>query len=75
MSNKGKTLVGHRIMYGGWGVRLSWIYSCEELHFTEGLSFGFGICECGLRSEVLPSNNKRKQWHREHKEAIRKAQV
>ena len=34
---------------------------------------GVGLCECGATSEVLKSNNARKAWHREHKDAIRSA--
>jgi hypothetical protein len=25
------------------------------------------VCECGATSELLPTNEARKQWHREHK--------
>lgn len=28
---------------------------------------GRAKCECGAMSEVLPSRNKRAQWHRDHK--------
>lgn len=32
---------------------------------------GHAHCECGERSPELPSNRARKQWHREHKDALR----
>ena len=32
---------------------------------------GRGKCSCGEMSDVLNSGNKRKQWHREHKDTIR----
>lgn len=48
---------------------------------NEGRIFGNGIgypkaegraeCSCGATSEVLPSANARKKWHRGHKAAVR----
>lgn len=35
---------------------------------------GFGLCSCGARSGDLMSGNKRKAWHRAHKEEIRATQ-
>ena len=32
---------------------------------------GHGKCSCGALSGWLESGSKRKQWHREHKDAIR----
>jgi hypothetical protein len=32
---------------------------------------GRALCECGKKSQVLPSTAARKRWHREHKEAVR----
>jgi len=32
---------------------------------------GRGKCSCGAYSDALTSGTKRKQWHREHKTAIR----
>jgi hypothetical protein len=40
-------------------------------HGTGGI--GKAMCSCGVSSPVLDSGSKRKQWHREHKEAVRKA--
>lgn len=31
---------------------------------------GRGLCSCGVLSDVLPSNGRRKQWHRDHKSAL-----
>jgi hypothetical protein len=36
---------------------------------------GRGECSCGALSPTLPSNAKRKQWHRDHKADIRAAGV
>lgn len=35
---------------------------------------GRGLCSCGVMSDVLDSNAKRKKWHRDHKDDIRRAQ-
>ena len=35
---------------------------------------GKGMCSCGAMSDVLDSNAKRKKWHRDHKDDIRRAQ-
>jgi hypothetical protein len=32
---------------------------------------GKGICSCGATSRVLGSDSARRQWHRDHKTAIR----
>jgi hypothetical protein len=32
--------------------------------------WGLGKCSCGVLSEMLPSRNARKRWHREHKAAV-----
>ncbi len=32
---------------------------------------GVGVCSCGDKSQVLPSANARKKWHRDHKNDIR----
>ena len=32
---------------------------------------GYAVCSCGATSEVLTSANKRKQWHRDHKQTIK----
>ncbi len=31
---------------------------------------GAGRCMCGAASPILPSDNARKAWHREHKQAV-----
>lgn len=31
---------------------------------------GRGLCSCQALSVVLPSDGRRKQWHREHKEEV-----
>lgn len=31
-------------------------------------------CSCGEQSPVLPNTAQRRQWHREHKDAVRAAQ-
>lgn len=31
---------------------------------------GQAACECGARSDVLPSTRQRQQWHREHKRTL-----
>jgi hypothetical protein len=31
---------------------------------------GHGVCACGESSGVLPSNNARKRWHRQHKKEV-----
>ena len=33
---------------------------------------GCGKCSCGALSDVLPSANARKQWHRDHKDRVRR---
>jgi hypothetical protein len=34
---------------------------------------GVGLCECGETSPELTSNNQRKAWHAQHKDAVRGA--
>jgi hypothetical protein len=34
---------------------------------------GEATCECGAVSPKLPSTSQRRQWHRDHKEAIKTA--
>ncbi len=41
------------------GVKGRWVYDFA--------GEGHGMCECGWVSELLPSNNKRKASHRDHK--------
>lgn len=41
------------------GVKGRWVYDFA--------GDGHGMCECGWVSELLPSNNKRKAAHRDHK--------
>jgi hypothetical protein len=46
------------------------VYIGESL-VGHGNGPGRARCSCGEMSpEVLPSTNARKQWHREHKEAV-----
>lgn len=35
---------------------------------------GQALCSCGAMSDVLDSATKRKKWHRDHKDDIRRAQ-
>lgn len=35
---------------------------------------GRATCGCGEKSPELPSTNQRKQWHRDHKDAVRAQQ-
>ena len=56
---KGHTLVGE-----GWPLN----YRGDRLYTT---SQGHARCSCGLASGLLQTNRQRKQWHREHKDAIR----
>jgi len=35
---------------------------------------GRGLCSCGEQSPELGSNSARRRWHRDHKEAVRRAQ-
>ena len=37
-------------------------------------NIGQALCSCGVMSDVLDSNTKRKKWHRDHKDDIRRAQ-
>jgi hypothetical protein len=60
-----KKIHGHALMFEGRAYT----------HDAYGLEFDFvaegrGGCECGARSPALPSNNARKRWHREHKDAV-----
>jgi hypothetical protein len=53
----------------------------HELWWEGRVDVGYGYrnglgrahCSCGAWSPELPSTAKRKQWHREHKDAIRAA--
>lgn len=36
--------------------------------------WGLGLCSCGATSTQLKSNEQRKQWHRDHKAAVRAEQ-
>jgi hypothetical protein len=45
--------------------------------FNEGIRFGESKigpanCECGAQSENLPNTSQRQNWHRAHKESIKK---
>jgi hypothetical protein len=35
--------------------------------------YGRALCECGEKSVELSSSNRRKDWHRDHKDAVRTA--
>jgi hypothetical protein len=34
---------------------------------------GYTYCSCGAQSPVLESDNARKRWHKDHKNAVRRA--
>jgi hypothetical protein len=40
---------------------------------TAGTGDGHALCQCGETSPHLTTNRARKQWHREHKAAVRAA--
>lgn len=35
------------------------------------VTVGSTRCSCGIESPVLPSDNARRKWHRDHKDTIR----
>jgi hypothetical protein len=39
----------------------------ERIDWRSPAGTGRALCECGAVSDVLPSANKRKAWHRAHK--------
>jgi hypothetical protein len=38
-----------------------------KAHYGDRSRVGFGLCECGARSEELTSNYGRRKWHASHK--------
>lgn len=67
---KNTRLAGHTLrsegmpfVWADWGEGYDWR---QPSNWT-----GKGICSCGATSEMLESNNQRKQWHAAHKAAVR----
>jgi hypothetical protein len=70
MSHKYTEVQGHGLANEGApfdenGVRAS-------AHHSSVAGRGRAKCACGELSEVLSSSTKRQQWHREHKDEVRK---
>lgn len=63
----GNRLAGHGLIREGW----PFISRNIEALYRTGP--GMAKCECGTLSEVLPSTNARKDWHRKHKQEIRES--
>lgn len=63
---KSTRLAGHGLLREG----KAYEKKGRQTHFTGDVK-GVGLCECGVTSDVLDSDNARKRWHREHKAAIR----
>lgn len=72
MSKRRNTqLAGH----GLWREGMPYMFNPETRAWEEvrpGWE-GCGLCKCGAYSPVLPSNSKRRQWHRDHKQLERMA--
>lgn len=63
-----RRLDGHVI----WAEGAAFDVSGVRLHQRTIAGEGYGFCQCGARSEQLPSARQRKQWHRSHKQQMRK---
>lgn len=68
MSNR---LSGHTLRNEGAAQMRRTIHIDTIVYMPTWTRRGFAVCSCGEESPVLPSNGRRKQWHRDHKEAIR----
>jgi hypothetical protein len=60
----GNRLAGHGLIREGW----PFIGTNIEARHRTGP--GMAKCECGAMSDVLPSTNARKRWHRGHKAEV-----
>lgn len=61
MVSRNGRLVGHRLPNGG------------RIEAEHGI--GEAVCECGAASSSLGSVRRRRQWHRDHKDAVRAARA
>lgn len=62
-------LAGHALLSDGMPYD---IYRVRIRNWHGGVAAsGRALCSCGELSDVLRSTARRKQWHREHKRAIR----
>lgn len=60
---KANRLAGHELWSEGAAIEGRGLYTKPRA--------GTGECSCGMRSPVVPSAARRKQWHRDHKDDLR----
>lgn len=67
-TKKGKTrLKGHCLWREGGAM------TDNGFDLVDASGPGYAMCECDARSPHLPNRSQRQKWHREHKDAARKA--
>ena len=69
--NPSTRLAGHGLWSEGWPVEKTPGHGPGWRSLTRRAGPGRALCECGEMSPVLDSANKRKRWHKEHKEQAR----
>lgn len=68
-------LAGHALVNEGAAHERRTVHIDTVVFVRTRARTGFAVCSCGEQSPVLPSTGRRKQWHRDHKAAIREAQA